>query len=146
MERDQSGALLGLHIAGQDYYLVTDNLGSVVAVIDTAGNVAAQYSHDPYGATVTVSETGLGGMPNIVRYAGGALDQSTGLFKFGQCYYNSAIGTFTQQDANQILSNPSSGNLYAYAGDNPIDNTDPSRLVSPVIRLSTFSHQFSQGG
>src|SRR5215467_8235463 len=32
VERDQSGTPLGLHISGHDYYLVTDNLGSVIAV------------------------------------------------------------------------------------------------------------------
>ena len=31
-------------------------------------------------------------MPNIIRNAGGALDQNKGLTKFGQRYYNSALG------------------------------------------------------
>jgi RHS repeat-associated protein len=126
VERDATGAPLGLHIAGHEYYLVTGNLGSVVAVIDTSGNVAAQYSYDPYGTTVSASETGLGGVPNIVRYVGGLTDLSTGLIKFGQRYYNPALGAFTQQDANQILANPSNGNLYAYAGDSPVNYIDPT--------------------
>src|SRR5215472_6654395 len=69
VERDGSGAPLGLHNSGSDFYLVPDNLGSVVAVVDTSGNVAASYSYDPYGATVSAQETGLR-VPNIIRYAG----------------------------------------------------------------------------
>jgi RHS repeat-associated protein len=72
-------------------------------------------------------------VPNIVRYAGGAIDQSTGLTKYGQRYYNPALGAFTQQDANQILANPSNGNLYAYAGDNPANGVDPTGYdVNPI--------------
>jgi RHS repeat-associated protein len=125
VERDASGTPLGLHTAGNDFYFVLDNQGSVTAVVDTSGTVVASYSYDPYGNAVSVSESGLG-VPNIVRYAGGAADLSTGLTKLGQRYYDPAVGAFTQQDANQILANPGNGNLYAYAGDNPINYTDPT--------------------
>jgi RHS repeat-associated protein len=125
VERDGHGTPLGLHNAGNDFYLVLDNLGSVVAVVSTAGTVVARYSYDPYGNAVSVDESGLG-RPNIIRYTGGALDQTTGLTKLGQRYYNPAIGAFTQPDANQLLANPQNGNLYAYAGDNPVSNIDPT--------------------
>ena len=125
VERDGFGTPLGLHNAGNDFHVVLDNLGSVVAVVNTAGTVVARYSYDPYGNAVSVDESGLSN-PNIVRYAGGALDQTTGLTKLGQRYYDPAVGGFTQQDADQILANPSNGNLYAYAGDNPINYIDPT--------------------
>ncbi|HEY2638801.1 MAG TPA: RHS repeat-associated core domain-containing protein [Streptosporangiaceae bacterium] len=125
VERDGFGTPLGLHTGGNDFYLVLDNLGSVVAVVNTAGTVVARYRYDPYGNAVSVDESGLS-QPNIVRYAGGAVDLSTGLIKLGQRYYDPAIGAFTQQDANQILANPGNGNLYAYAGDSPINYTDPT--------------------
>ena len=125
VEHDGYGTPLGLHSAGNDFYLVPDNLGSVIAVVNTAGSVAARYSYDPYGTTVSADESGLR-QPNIIRYTGGALDQATGLTKLGQRYDNPALGAFTQQDASQILANPSNGNLYAYAGDNPTNNIDPT--------------------
>ena len=127
VERDSSGAPLGLHTAGNDFYLVLDNLGTVVAVVNTAGSVVARYTYDPYGNAVSVDESGLS-QPNIVRYAGGALDQTTSLTKLGQRYYNPALGAFTQQDANQLLANPGNGNLYAYAADNPANLIDPTGL------------------
>jgi RHS repeat-associated protein len=125
VERDSSGTPLGLHIAGRDYYLVLDNQGSVVAVVDTSGNVVARYSYDPYGQTVSIDESGLS-QPNIIRYTGGALDLTTGLTKLGQRYYDPALGAFTQQDASQLPANPENGNLYAYAGDNPASYIDPT--------------------
>src|SRR6266496_3365435 len=70
-EHDGFGTPLGLHNAGNDFYLVLDNLGSVVAVVNTAGTVVARYSYDPYGNAVSVDESGLG-RPNIIRYTGGA--------------------------------------------------------------------------
>ena len=125
VERDGFGTPLGLHTGGNDFYLVLDNLGSVVAVVNTAGTVVARYSYDPYGNAASVDESGLS-QSNIIRYTGGGLDQTTGLTKLGQRYYNPAIGTFTQQDAIQLLANPQNGNLYAYAGDNPANFIDPT--------------------
>jgi RHS repeat-associated protein len=128
VERDGYGTPLGLHNSGNDFYLATDNLGSVVAVIGTNGAVDAGYSYDPYGRLTSVSETGLG-TPNIVRYTGGAFDQITGFTKLGLRYYDPATGAFTQQDASQLLADPQNGNLYAYAGDNPATNSDPSGQI-----------------
>ena len=46
--------------------------------------------------------------------------------KLGHRYYDPGTGRFTQQDALQILANPSNGNLYAYAGDSPNNYIDPT--------------------
>lgn len=135
VERDGSGAPLGFQNSGSDFYLVTDNLGSVVAVVNTSGGVAANYSYDPYGGTASASESGLR-VPNVVRYVGGALDQKTGLIKFGQRYYNSALAAFTQQDTVLSLANPANGNLYTYAADSPINYTDPTGRINWVMALS----------
>ena len=128
-EHDGFGTPLGLHNAGNDFYLVLDNLGSVVAVVNTAGTVVARYSYDPYGNLASVDESGLS-QPNIVRYTGGAFDQATGLTKLGQRYYDPVIGAFTQPDASQLLASPQNGNLYAYAGDSPATYTDPTGMWS----------------
>lgn len=137
VERDSSGTPLGLHNAGNDFYLVLDNLGSVVAVVSTSGTVVARYTYDPYGNAISVDESRLS-QPNIIRYTGGALDQTTGLTKLGQRYYDPATGAFTQQDANQLLANPQNGNLYAYAGDSPASYIDPTGAFSFPDFLGTI--------
>jgi RHS repeat-associated protein len=125
IERDGQGTPLGMRTSANDYTFVLDGLGSVVAVVATDGTVAASYTYDPYGAAVTVSETGLA-QPNVVRYASGTLDETTGLTKFGERYYDPNLGRFTQQDSINVVGDPSHGNKYAYAGCNPTTNTDPT--------------------
>ena len=49
---------------------------------------------------------------NFYRYAGG--------------YYNPTQGRWTQLDSLNSLLDFSNGNRYAYAGDDPTDNVDPS--------------------
>src|SRR5260221_6072991 len=116
---------MGLPTGRTDFHLVRDCLGSVVALVNTAGTVVARYTYDPYGSTVTADESGLS-RPNIVRYIGGALDQTTGLTKLGQRYYNPALRAFTQQNADQLLANPQNGNLYSYAAPSPSTFIDPT--------------------
>lgn len=40
-------------------------------------------------------------------------------------YYNPKTGTFTQQDTFDQPLNPANSNRYAYAGNDPINNTGP---------------------
>ncbi|MGI8690439.1 MAG: DNRLRE domain-containing protein [Thermomicrobiales bacterium] len=102
---------------GARYYYLSDGLGSVVALVDVNGNVAARYGYDPYGQTVV--KTGSAADSNPFRYTGAYLD-STGLYKMGARYYDPARGRFTQLDPL--------GSGYIYASDNPVNFTDPSGL------------------
>ncbi len=40
--------------------------------------------------------------------------------------YDPSIGQFSQQDSRSILGDPTNGNRYAYAADNPVTNIDPT--------------------
>ncbi|MGI8690094.1 MAG: colicin E5-related ribonuclease [Thermomicrobiales bacterium] len=102
---------------GVRYYYLTDGLGSIVALVDVNGNVAARYGYDPYGQTVV--KTGSAAESNPFRYTGAYLD-STGLYKMGARYYDPARGRFTQLDPL--------GNGYVYASDNPVNFVDPTGL------------------
>lgn len=125
VERDGVGGALGLRIGTTDYTFVLDGIGSTVAVIAANNTVAATYKYDPYGVLTSSSETGLP-QTNILRYAGGIYDAASKLTKFGQRWYTAEQGRFTQQDSLNFIGNPSNGNRYAYAGDNPVNNTDPT--------------------
>jgi len=130
IERDGAGTPLGLHSAGNDYTTILDNLGSVVAVAAKNGTIAARYSYDPYGTAATADESGLDVQPNVIRYTGGTFDQTTGLTKLGQRYYNPTVGAFTQQDTTTLLTSPQNGNLYAYAADNPANLSTPPECAA----------------
>ncbi len=113
--------------AGGEFYYVTDGNGSTVALVDTTGTVQATYNYDPAGQTTNVGGPNpaiAGGNP--YRYAGGYTDTTTGLIKYGARYYNPTLGRWTQLDALTSLLDFTNGNRYAYAGDDPINNSDPS--------------------
>jgi HNH endonuclease len=61
------------------FYYIFDALGSVIALTDGSGAIAASYTYDPYGNTVTAS-----GSQATVRFASGYFDSAPGLTKFGE--------------------------------------------------------------
>ncbi|MFJ5611089.1 RHS repeat domain-containing protein [Streptomyces sp. NPDC093221] len=72
--------------------------------------------------TAATTSTGTG----TYTYVGGTYDRTTGWIKYGQRWYNPTTGRFTTQDAHSFLADPAQGNHYAYAADDPINNTDPT--------------------
>jgi RHS repeat-associated protein len=120
---------LGLRSAGNDFTTILDGLGSVAAVVATDGSIAARYTYDPFGGLVSVTEAGLN-QPNVIRYASGIFDETTTLVKFGKRFYDPAVGRFTQPDSLNVIGQPDRGNRYAYAADNPANNTDPNGQLS----------------
>jgi len=53
------------------------------------------------------------------------LKDPTGLYHFGQRYYDPSLGRWTQQDSLSHIGDPANGNRYTYTGDDPVINTDP---------------------
>ena len=87
-----------------------------MGLINSSGVKVNSYSYDPYGKQMSIPQA----VSNPWRYAAGFYHGVTGLTKFGARYYNGELGRFTQPD-------PSGKDLpYAYAGCNPVNNTDPS--------------------
>jgi RHS repeat-associated protein len=118
--RDPFGNLIAEHTGSTSYYLTTDVQGSIIAATpDTSSStLAAVFTYDPWG---NLTHHAGAQADNIkYRYAGGYLDTSTGLYKLGARYYNPTTGRFNQPDPAQLTGG------YAYAGDNPINNTDPT--------------------
>ncbi len=128
VERDPTGQPLGLTIDGESYYLVTDRQGSVVGLVDRDGAEQAKYVYDPYGGLV--SSSGDHAEDNPLRYTGAFQDNlwglGTQLTKLGTRWYNPFQGRFVQQDPITRLLDPSEGNRYAYAADNPVNYVDPT--------------------
>jgi RHS repeat-associated protein len=110
---------------GAEHFYVLDDLGSPLALVNTHGTTVAAYTYDPYG--VFTDSGGTTAAQNPYRFAiAGVADPSTRLIKYGQRWYNPALGRFTQPDSIVRLADPDNGNRYAYAGDDPINNIDPT--------------------
>ena len=90
----------------------------MIGLVNSSATKVNSYSYDPSGVQLSASET----VANPWRYASGLFDAQTGLTKFGTRYYDPTLGRWTQRD-------PSGRDLpYAYAGDDPVNNTDPPGL------------------
>jgi RHS repeat-associated protein len=105
------------------YRLITDHLGSVRLVVDTAsGAIAQQLDYDESG-TIT-QNTNPGFQP--FSFAGGLNEFATGLTRLGFRDYDALIGRWTTRDPAGFASDQS--NLYSYVGSDPVNHTDPTGL------------------
>ena len=105
--------------AGTVRFYLADHLGSVRGLADASGNITDSYSYDPYGQRTAVTGSGAS---TPFGYAGQYTDAETGFQYLRARYYDPATGQFLTVDP--LVD--STGHPYAYAGDNPVNNTDPS--------------------
>ena len=125
--------------ADQDCLLVYDGLDNPVGLLTDFATNAFTYQYDPWGVqTLTAGGTGNGAAQNPYTFHSGIKDPGSGLIKFGERWYNPATGTWTQQDAIDEPLDPANANRYAYAGDNPINNLDPSGQVTACAAIGAI--------
>ena len=113
---------------GLTYRLISDHLGSVRLVVNTAdGAIAQRLDYDEFGRVV--QNTAPGFQP--FGYAGGLLDSHTGLTRFGARDYDATTGRWTAKDP--IEFNGGDANLYTFAANDPVSRIDPAGLWSVQI-------------
>jgi RHS repeat-associated protein len=101
--------------------LLTDALGSTLALADGAGTVQTQYTYEPFGATTATGQAST----NSFKYTGRE-DDGTGLYYYRARYYHPTFGRFVSEDPIRFSSGDT--NLYAYVSDNPLGFADPLGL------------------
>jgi RHS repeat-associated protein len=121
----QPSNLNSLLIGSSRYYYLYDGTGNVIALIDSSGNRVGTYGYSPYGITTM---SGSEATANPFRFQGGYQD-STGYYKYGTRYYNPAVASWTQPDPKAgSINNPTTLLLYDFAGNDPVNNSDPTGL------------------
>lgn len=102
------------------YKVMTDHLGSVVAVVhSTNGTVAQRLEYDEFGKIL--SDTSPGFQP--FGFAGGLYDPDTKLSLFGARSYDPEVGRWLSKDP--ILFAGGDTNLYGYVMSDPVNFIDP---------------------
>ena len=102
--------------------------GAPIAAININGQNTFGTNYDPYGVpTITNNPGGSAITQNPYTFGGtGVKDRTTGWVHYAARYYSTTTGTWTQQDTLDAPLDPTNANRYAYAGGDPINNTDPT--------------------
>jgi YD repeat-containing protein len=78
---DASGSPVGFTLNGTAYYYMLNLQGDVIGIVDSDGNVIAEYTYDAWGKllSVTGSNTSVANL-NPIRYRGYYYDTETGFY------------------------------------------------------------------
>lgn len=111
------------------YKVMTDHLGSVVAVVNSSnGTVSQKLEYDEFGRVLV--DTSPGFQP--FGFAGGLYDPDIKLTLFGARSYDAEVGRWVSKDPIRFSGGDT--NLYGYVLNDPVNFTDPLGLfVSAII-------------
>ena len=150
-EFNDSGAITQFHTSGVNgllcstaksgsswapTYYAFDWRGNTVNLFDGSGTVYANTTYKAYNgrnADHTYNGARYEGFGGQFGYC---KDFDEGLYLLGQRYYSPQEGRFLSRDP---IGQAGGLNVYSYAGNNPINNVDPSGLADVEIRFNKIS-------
>ncbi|MHB0867742.1 MAG: RHS repeat-associated core domain-containing protein [Thermoleophilia bacterium] len=156
---DASGNAIAVKRGSTMYYLHYNAHGDVIAITSATGAILARFTYDPWGAPTEYSATGapqtigaFAGSPGqglFLLFGGMLYDAAAGIYLTKSRAYNPKTGRFLQRD---ILDEDAKGgytgfpfgkdaigsNLYAWCGNNPVTQVDPSGMWSFRDLLARF--------
>jgi RHS repeat-associated protein len=100
---------------GEQYFYLTDALGSTTALTTSVGATANTYAYGAFGTTVRT-----GTVQNPFTFTGQLFDPASGLYLFPLRAYDPAHGRFSSEDPID------SSNLYPYVANHPTSAVDPT--------------------
>ena len=108
-------------------YLLTDHLGSTVAVTNQSGTLTSQQRYLPFGEERAIPNSPI--LATDFGYTGQRLLDSGmgGIMDYKARFYSSGLGRFIQPDS--IIPNPANPqdhNRFSYVLNNPVQFNDPS--------------------
>jgi RHS repeat-associated protein len=127
-------SVVGQTTGGQKiFYFVNDHLGTPQKLIDENGDVVWSADSEPFGK----ADVYINAYANNFRFMGQYYDEESGLHYNYHRYYDPKLGRYLTPDPIGLAGGI---NLFAYAGNDPVNATDPfglfdwkdySRSISP---------------
>jgi len=118
--------------AGVVYSIVTDHLGSVRLIVNTAtGTFTQEMRYDEYGRVLSNTNPEF----SPFGFGGGIYDAITQLLRLGKRDYHAQLGRWTNKDP--LLFAGGSPNIYVSVDNNPVNFTDPTgTMVDPPSQVN----------
>jgi len=110
---------------GQDYYYLSDSMGTVYQVVDANGNLVNSYDYNAWGEIRESQTTET--VANPFRWQTKPWDEEIGLYYSRARYYEAGSGRFVSVDPLEGLS---SGGRYSWPSCNPVMTRDPTGMDS----------------
>lgn len=150
------GKLLGTYDSAGLHFHLTDPLGTRRVQTNAEGLAEQNCQSLPDGDAQNCYPVGTasGVIATPLFFTGKERDTESGLDYFGARYYGSSMGRFLSPDPSGLYyadpSNPQSLNLYSYAQNNPLTNTDPTGLACVYFNdagsgVESVDHNTSSG-
>ena len=122
---------VSVHASGAPvtYHTITDRLGTVHALADSAGNIAASYQYDAWGNVLssTINSSLLTINSFRFLFQGREYSCATGLYNFRARWYDPVTGRWLSNDPIGISGGL---NQYVFCDNDPVNCQDPYGLTS----------------
>jgi RHS repeat-associated protein len=116
-------------MTGERYYYHSDHQGSITHLTNEDGEIVETFTYDnAYGTINKHEQTEV--TYNPYCYTAREFD-SHDLYYYRARYYDPSIGRFISKDPIEFMAGDF--NFYRYVGNDPINYTDPSGLVTAVL-------------
>ncbi len=122
--------------ADQEYYLLDNRLGSIMALLDAEEptRILERYRYSVFGTALVQPGDAATGKPrsapgdfgNVFLFTGRRFDAATGFYYYRNRYYDPSSGRFLSRDPKDLVSEWT--NPYAYVANNPVNWQDPMGL------------------
>ena len=119
-----------------DYYYTRDHLGSIREVTDSSGTVRARYAYDSYGRRSKLT----GDVEADFGFAGMFWSFEAGLSLTHYRAYDPELGRWLSRDPLENAEMMEGPNLYAYVGNDPVNNIDPAGLERTTVDAWAAQH------
>jgi len=122
------GIVLVRSSSGSLTYELTDPRGTATTSVDASSLAVSRRYQDPYG---NARGAAAPSWPDQHGYLGQPADPATGLSLLGARHYDSLTGRFLSVDPILEAGDHTQMNGYAYSGDDPVTQSDPTGLFIP---------------